>query len=120
MIKSVLNKAKSKARELKFAAVTGLYAGYMESAHAQGNISNVTSFMNQIYQMMPIIAKIAGALVFIGGMWSMYKHFKSQGRDGSVAAGIAGILIGAAFFLMGGLIRFVSSTTGIDSNALPQ
>ena len=122
MIKKFLNKVSAK----KAAVMTAIYVGYTEAALAQsfgsgtGGTTQLTTFMTGILTLMPIAAKIAGAAVFIGGLWSMYKHFKSQGRDGSVAAGVAGVVIGAGLFFMGGLMRFGAGVVGFDQNsALP-
>lgn len=116
MIKKIFNKASA----IKASMVTALYVGYTEAALAQsfgggtGGTTQLTSFMTGILTLMPIAAKIAGAAVFIGGLWSMYKHFKSQGRDGSVAAGVAGVVIGAALFFMGGLMKFGANVVGFE------
>ena len=121
MLKKIYNKTVA----IKSAAIAGLYAGYSEVALAQfnsgGGTGKLTSFLSGILGLMPIAAKIAGAAVFIGGLWAMYKHFKSQGRDGSVAAGVAGVIIGAALFFMGGLMRFGADVVGFEANSqLPQ
>lgn len=122
MIKKIFNKAVA----AKAALTTALYVGYTEAALAQfsgsgGGTTKLTTFMQGILTLMPIAAKIAGAAVFIGGLWSMYKHFKSQGRDGSVAAGVAGVIIGAALFFMGGLMKFGADVVGFEQTSqLPQ
>lgn len=117
MIKKIVNKAVA----TKAAITTALYVGYTEAALAQfsgsGGTTKLTTFMQGILTLMPIAARIAGAAVFIGGLWSMYKHFKSQGRDGSVAAGVAGVIIGAALFFMGGLMKFGADVVGFEQTS---
>jgi len=95
---------------------SNVVAGGAEQA-AQG----LTGTMTAILQLMPMISRIAGIVVIIGGLWSLYQHYKSQGRDGSVAAGLAGIVVGVGLFFLGGLLAFGADTLGIEATtALPQ
>ena len=87
---------------------------------AQQSAQKLTSTMQSFLGLMPIAARIAGLIVLIGGMWSLYKYYKSQGRDGSVAAGVAGLGVGAGLFFLGGLLNLGADTIGIDKSAMPQ
>ena len=87
---------------------------------AQQSAQQLTSTMQAFLGLMPIAARIAGLIVLIGGMWSLYKYYKSQGRDGSVAAGVAGLGVGAGLFFLGGLLNLGADTIGIDKSAMPQ
>ena len=75
--------------------------------------------MQAFLGLRPIAARMAGLIVLIGGMWSLYKYYKSQGRDGSVAAGVAGLGVGAGLFFLGGLLNLGADTIGIDKSAMP-
>ena len=117
MIKTLVKKSIA----FKSAVTVALYVGLTDIACAQmgsgtASTTNLSSFMSGILSIMPMASKIAGASVFIGGLWAMYKHFKSQGRDGSVAAGVAGVLIGAGLFFIGGLLSFGAGIVGFDQN----
>lgn len=87
---------------------------------AQQSAQKLTNTMQAFLGLMPIAARIAGLIVLIGGMWSLYKYYKSQGRDGSVAAGIAGLGVGVGLFFLGGLLNLGADTIGIDKSAMPQ
>lgn len=87
---------------------------------AQQSAQKLTSTMQAFLGLMPIASRIAGLIVLIGGMWSLYKYYKSQGRDGSVAAGVAGLGVGAGLFFLGGLLNLGADTIGIDKSAMPQ
>ena len=87
---------------------------------AQQSAQKLTSTMQAFLGLMPIAARIAGLIVLIGGMWSLYKYYKSQGRDGSVAAGVAGLGVGVGLFFLGGLLNLGADTIGIDKSAMPQ
>ena len=87
---------------------------------AQQSAQKLTTTMQAFLGLMPIAARIAGLIVLIGGMWSLYKYYKSQGRDGSVAAGIAGLGVGVGLFFLGGLLNLGADTIGIDKSAMPQ
>ena len=87
---------------------------------AQQSTQKLTSTMQAFLGLMPIASRIAGLIVLIGGMWSLYKYYKSQGRDGSVAAGVAGLGVGAGLFFLGGLLNLGADTIGIDKSAMPQ
>ena len=87
---------------------------------AQQSAQKLTTTMQAFLGLMPIAARIAGLIVLIGGMWSLYKYYKSQGRDGSVAAGLAGLGVGVGLFFLGGLLNLGADTIGIDKSAMPQ
>ena len=63
---------------------------------------------------MPTISKIAGIIIIIGGLWALYTHYKSAGREGSIAACIAGIGVGTGLFFLAGLLTFGADTIGVD------
>ncbi len=96
-------------------AGAGAGGGGIATQSAQKLGGTLSAFLN----IMPVVARIAGLIVLIGGLWALYKYYKSQGRDGSVAAGIAGIGVGVALFFLGGLLRFGADTVGIDQGAMP-
>ena len=87
---------------------------------AQQSAQQLTSTMQAFLGLMPIASRIAGLISLIGGMWSLYKYYKSQGRDGSVAAGLAGLGVGVGLFFLGGLLNLGADTIGIDKSAMPQ
>ena len=126
MLKTLKEKAAvlvDKVVTTKNAIVVGMYTT-ATMAYAQGgaeqSAQKLTSTMQAFLGLMPIAARIAGLIVLIGGMWSLYKYYKSQGRDGSVAAGIAGLGVGAGLFFLGGLLNLGADTIGIDKSAMPQ
>ena len=131
MLKTLKEKAAvlvDKVVTTKNAVVIGMYTT-ATLAHAQAGGSGgsaqqsaqqLTSTMQAFLGLMPIAARIAGLIVLIGGMWSLYKYYKSQGRDGSVAAGVAGLGVGAGLFFLGGLLNLGADTIGIDKSAMPQ
>ena len=130
MLKTLKEKAAvlvDKVVTTKNAVVIGMYTT-ATLAHAQGSggggsaqqsAQQLTSTMQAFLGLMPIAARIAGLIVLIGGMWSLYKYYKSQGRDGSVAAGVAGLGVGAGLFFLGGLLNLGADTIGIDKSAMP-
>ena len=131
MLKTLKEKAAvlvDKVVTTKNAIVVGMYTtatmAYAQSGGsggaAQQSAQQLTSTMQAFLGMMPIAARIAGLIVLIGGMWSLYKYYKSQGRDGSVAAGIAGLGVGVGLFFLGGLLNLGADTIGIDKSAMPQ
>ena len=126
MLKTLKEKAAvlvDKVVTTKNAIVVGMYTT-ATMAYAQGNAQQsaqqLTSTMQAFLGLMPIAARIAGLIVLIGGMWSLYKYYKSQGRDGSVAAGVAGLGVGVGLFFLGGLLNLGADTIGIDKSAMPQ
>lgn len=126
MLKTLKEKAAvlvDKVVTTKNAIVVGMYTT-ATMAYAQGgaeqSAQKLTSTMQSFLGLMPIAARIAGLIVLIGGMWSLYKYYKSQGRDGSVAAGIAGLGVGVGLFFLGGLLNLGADTIGIDKSAMPQ
>jgi hypothetical protein len=74
-------------------------------------VQKATGLLQTIKTMLPVAAQVGGVVILIGGLWSMYQHYKSGGRDGSIATGIAGILIGAAMF-------FIAAVLNMGANAL--
>ena len=131
MLKTLKEKAAvlvDKVVTTKNAVVIGMYT-CATLAHAQAgggggsaqqSAQQLTSTMQAFLGLMPIASRIAGLIVLIGGMWSLYKYYKSQGRDGSVAAGVAGLGVGAGLFFLGGLLNLGADTIGIDKSAMPQ
>ena len=104
---------------LVFSLMIGI-SDAMAQSQAQGTATKLTGTMTAFLGLMPIVAKIGGIVVLIGGMWSLYQHYKSQGRDGSIAAGIAGLGVGVGLFFMGGLLNFGADSLGITATtALP-
>lgn len=130
MLKTLKEKAAvlvDKVVTTKNAVVIGMYTT-ATLAHAQAgggggsaqqSAQQLTSTMQSFLGLMPIAARIAGLIVIIGGMWSLYKYYKSQGRDGSVAAGVAGLGVGVGLFFLGGLLNLGADTIGIDKSAMP-
>lgn len=105
----------------KNVVVIGMYTtATLAHANAQQSAAKLTGTMQAFLGLMPIAARIAGLIVLIGGMWSLYKYYKSQGRDGSVAAGLAGLGVGVGLFFLGGLLNLGADTIGIDKSAMPQ
>ena len=131
MLKTLKEKAAvlvDKVVTTKNAIVVGMYTtatmayaqGGGGGGSAQQSAQQLTSTMQAFLGLMPIASRIAGLIVLIGGMWSLYKYYKSQGRDGSVAAGVAGLGVGAGLFFLGGLLNLGADTIGIDKSAMPQ
>ena len=126
MLKTLKEKAAvlvDKVVTTKNAIVVGMYTT-ATMAYAQGgaeqSAQKLTSTMQAFLGLMPIASRIAGLISLIGGMWSLYKYYKSQGRDGSVAAGVAGLGVGVGLFFLGGLLNLGADTIGIDKSAMPQ
>lgn len=126
MLETLKNKSVTvvnKVINAKNIAVIGMYTvatvAYAGGGVATQSAQKLGGTLKAFLDIMPIVARIAGLIVMIGGLWSLYKYYKSQGRDGSVAAGIAGIGVGVALFFLGGLLRFGADTVGIDQNAMP-
>ena len=132
MLKTLKEKAAvlvDKVVTTKNAIVVGMYTtatlahaqvGGDSGGGAQQSAQKLTSTMQAFLGLMPIASRIAGLISLIGGMWSLYKYYKSQGRDGSVAAGIAGLGVGVGLFFLGGLLNLGADTIGIDKSAMPQ
>lgn len=123
VIDKVVN-AKNAVVIASYTVATAAYAQAVGGGGAGGGVATQSAqklgtTLAAFLAIMPIVARIAGLIVIIGGLWSLYKYYKSQGRDGSIAAGIAGIGVGVALFFLGGLLRFGADTVGIDQNAMP-
>ena len=119
VIDKVVN-AKNAVVIASYTVATAAYAGGGAGGGvATQSAQKLGTTLGAFLAIMPIVARIAGLIVIIGGLWSLYKYYKSQGRDGSIAAGIAGIGVGVALFFLGGLLRFGADTVGIDQNAMP-
>ena len=98
-----------------YSMATTVYAQTM----AQSSATKAAGTMNAFLGLLPIAARIGGVVAIIGGLWSFYKHFKSQGRDGSIPAGFAGLGVGVALFFLGGTLRFGADSLGVDQSAMP-
>ena len=111
-----INNAKTKVIVLTMVASSEVMAN-----QAQQSAQQLTGTLQAFLSLMPVASKIAGIIAMIGGLWSLYKYYKSQGRDGSIAAGIAGLGVGAGLFFLGGLLTFTADSLGIEQNSqLPQ
>ena len=110
-----INNAKTKVIVLTMVASSEVMAN-----QAQQSAQKLTGTLQSFLSLMPVASKIAGIIAMIGGLWSLYKYYKSQGRDGSIAAGIAGLGVGAGLFFLGGLLNFTADSIGIQqSSQLP-
>ena len=107
-----INNAKTKVIVLTMVASSEVMAN-----QAQQSAQQLTGTLQAFLSLMPIASKIAGIIAMIGGLWSLYKYYKSQGRDGSIAAGIAGLCVGAGLFFLGGLLNFTADSLGIEQNS---
>lgn len=113
-----INNAKTQLIVLSIVASSEAMAG---GSQAQQSATRLTGTLQAFLSLMPVASKIAGIIAMIGGLWSLYKYYKSQGRDGSIAAGIAGLGVGAGLFFLGGLLNFTADSMGIQTNSqLPQ
>lgn len=113
-----INNAKTQLIVLSIVASSEVMAG---GSQAQQSATRLTGTLQAFLSLMPVASKIAGIIAMIGGLWSLYKYYKSQGRDGSIAAGIAGLGVGAGLFFLGGLLNFTADSMGIQTNSqLPQ
>ena len=111
-----INNAKTQLIVLSMVASSEVMAN-----QAQQSATQLTGTLTAFLNLMPVASKIAGIIAMIGGLWSLYKYYKSQGRDGSIAAGIAGLGVGAGLFFLGGLLNFTADSIGIEQNTqLPQ
>ena len=120
-LKQKAQRATEKVATAKTAMVVGTYllaTNVYAQAKAQQSATALTGTMKAFLGIMNPASKLAGVIAIIGGMWSLYKHYKSQGRDGSIAAGIAGLGVGVALFFLGGLLTFGADTLGIDQQDL--
>ena len=114
-----INNAKTQLIVLSMVASSEAMAG-AGGSQAQQSAQKLTGTLQAFLSLMPIASKIAGIIAMIGGLWSLYKYYKSQGRDGSIAAGIAGLGVGAGLFFLGGLLNFTADSLGIEqSSQLP-
>lgn len=108
-----INNAKTQLIVLSMVASSEAMASGSQAQQAAGKLTGtLTAFLG----LMPVASKIAGIIAMIGGLWSLYKYYKSQGRDGSIAAGIAGLGVGAGLFFLGGLLNFTADSMGIQQN----
>jgi hypothetical protein len=107
-----INNAKTKVIVLTMVASSEVMAN-----QAQHSAQQLTGTLQAFLSLMPVASKIAGIIAMIGGLWSLYKYYKSQGRDGSIAAGIAGLGVGAGLFFLGGLLTFTADSLGIEQNS---
>lgn len=113
-----INNAKTQLIVLSIVASSEAMAG---GSQAQQSATKLTGTLQAFLSLMPVASKIAGIIAMIGGLWSLYKYYKSQGRDGSIAAGIAGLGVGAGLFFLGGLLNFTADSMGIQTDTqLPQ
>ena len=115
-----INNAKTQLIVLSMVASSEAMAG-AGGSQAQQSAQQLTGTLQAFLSLMPVASKIAGIIAMIGGLWSLYKYYKSQGRDGSIAAGIAGLCVGAGLFFLGGLLNFTADSIGIQQDSqLPQ
>lgn len=120
-LKQKAQRATEKVATAKTAMVVGTYllaTNVYAQAKAQQSATALTGTMKAFLGIMNPASKLAGVIAIIGGLWSLYKHYKSQGRDGSIAAGIAGVGVGVALFFLGGMLTFGADTLGIDQQEL--
>lgn len=126
MLKTLKNKSLETVDKIVTFRNIAVVAAYSTatSAFAGGNATTAATklgtSLDAILKIMPTISKIAGIIIMIGGLWALYTHYKSAGREGSIAAGIAGIGVGAGLFFLAGLLNFGADTIGVDKTlALP-
>ena len=120
-LKQKAQRATEKVATAKTAMVVGTYllaTNVYAQGKAQHSATALTGTMKAFLGIMNPASKLAGVIAIIGGLWSLYKHYKSQGRDGSIAAGIAGLGVGVALFFLGGMLTFGADTLGIDQQEL--
>ena len=120
-LKQKAQRATEKVATAKTAMVVGTYllaTNVYAQAKAQQSATALTGTMKAFLGIMNPASKLAGVIAIIGGLWSLYKHYKSQGRDGSIAAGIVGVGVGVALFFLGGMLTFGADTLGIDQQEL--
>lgn len=120
-LKQKAQRATEKVATAKTAMVVGTYllaTNVYAQSKAQTSATALTGSMKAFLGIMNPASKLAGVIAIIGGLWSLYKHYKSQGRDGSIAAGIAGLGVGVALFFLGGMLTFGADTLGIDQQEL--
>ena len=120
-LKQKAQRATEKVATAKTAMVVGTYllaTNVYAQTKAEQSATALTGSMKAFLGIMNPASKLAGVIAIIGGLWSLYKHYKSQGRDGSIAAGIAGLGVGVALFFLGGMLTFGADTIGIDQQEL--
>ena len=120
-LKQKAQRATEKVATAKTAMVVGTYllaTNVYAQAKAQQSATALTGTMKAFLGIMNPASKLAGVIAIIGGLWSLYKHYKSQGRDGSIAACIAVLGVVVAFFFLGGMLTFGADTLGIDQQEL--
>lgn len=122
MFQKIVNKVKNVKQVVTVTALMTMsdLALAQNGQGADANFNKVGTAMNAFLKLLPIASKIAGIIIMIGGLWAMYSHYKSGGRDGSIPAGIAGLVIGAALFFLSGLLAFGADATGISQTGGPQ
>ena len=119
--KQKITNAANSVASTKTALVFGMYmlaTDVFAQGKAQQSATALSGTMKALLGIMSPASKLAGVVAIIGGLWSLYKHYKSQGRDGSIAAGIAGVGVGVALFFLGGMLSFGADTLGIDQTDL--
>lgn len=119
MFQKLVNKVKRTKEVIAVTAMMTMSDMAMAQQGADANFNKVGTAMSAFLKLLPVAAKIAGIIIMIGGLWAMYQHYKSGGRDGSIAAGLAGIFIGAALFFLSGLLQFGADATGINTTGGP-
>lgn len=128
MLKTLKNKSLATVEKIvtfKNAVAVAAYGIATTAIAGGGNVGASATKLNTsltgILNLMPIVSKIGGIIIIIGGLWALYTHYKSAGREGSIAAGIAGVGVGAALFFLSGLLSFSADSVGIQQNTtLPQ
>lgn len=120
MFKTVSNKIKFARETLLVTVGMTISSVCFAQNDPNASVQKTTSLLQNIKALLPVAAQIGGVIIMIGGLWSMYQHYKSGGRDGSIATGIAGVLIGAAMFFLSGMLKMGGGALGVDqSTALP-
>lgn len=126
MLKTLKNKSLETVDKIVTFRNTAVFAAYSTATSAfaatGGNATTSATKLGDslaaILKIMPTISKIAGIIIMIGGLWALYTHYKSAGREGSIAAGIAGIGVGAGLFFLSGLLSFGADTIGVDQTTV--
>ncbi len=101
--------------------LAGAYAMVaMESAMANdltASANKVGGGMQAVLTVLPVGAQILGFIIAGGGLFQIQKYHKSQGRDGSMGGGIAGIVIGVCLFALGGFLKWTGGSIGVDASS---
>jgi hypothetical protein len=77
----------------------------------------VKNGLNAVVGLLPVGSQILGFLTAGGGLMQIYKHHKSQGREGNMTAGLVGIVIGVGLFALGGFLKWTGASIGVDATA---